>query len=105
MAAPDRVRELGSLRLAGATRSQVLRLVGAEALTVVAVGTALGLLVAGLNLAGMWTALGLLSVRTTIAVPWTALVTAATACAVLAVTAPAALALRRRAAAGAGARE
>ncbi|MGC3004047.1 FtsX-like permease family protein, partial [Streptomyces sp. G35A] len=60
MATSDRVRDLAVLRLAGATRGQVLRLVGAEALTVVAVGGLLGLLVAGLGLGGMWAALGLL---------------------------------------------
>ncbi|MEW2263618.1 FtsX-like permease family protein [Streptomyces sp. NPDC047853] len=100
MATSDRVRDLTALRLTGATRGQVLRLVGAESLVVVAVGAVLGLLVAGLNLAGMWVALGLLAVRPTPAVPWTALGTAVGACAVLAVLAsviPSALALRRTA--------
>ncbi|MBP8537818.1 FtsX-like permease family protein [Streptomyces sp. MK37H] len=108
MATSDRVRELAVLRLAGATTWQVLRLVGAEALTVVAVGAVLGLLVTGLNLVGMWSALALLSVRTTIDVPWTAIGAAVAACAVLAVVssvAPAAFALRRRAVALAGLRE
>ncbi|WP_445517775.1 ABC transporter permease [Streptomyces sp. NEAU-174] len=108
MATSDRVRELAVLRLAGATTWQVLRLVGAEALTVVAVGTALGLLVTVLNLAGMWSALALLSVRTTIDVPWTPIGAAVAACAVLAVVssvAPAAFALRRRAVTLAGLRE
>ncbi|MEE4592923.1 FtsX-like permease family protein [Streptomyces sp. DSM 41524] len=108
MATSDRVRELAVLRLAGATTWQVLRLVGAEALTVVAVGAALGLLVTVLNLAGMWSALALLSVRTTIDVPWTPIGAAVAACAVLAVVssvAPAACALRRRAVTLAGLRE
>ncbi|GAA0921176.1 MULTISPECIES: FtsX-like permease family protein [Streptomyces violaceusniger group] len=108
MATSDRVRELAVLRLAGATTWQVLRLVGAEALTVVAVGAALGLLVTGLNLAGMWSALALLSVRTTIDVPWTPIGAAVAACAVLAVVssvAPAAFALRHRAVTLAGLRE
>ncbi|MGV9853914.1 ABC transporter permease [Streptomyces sp. NPDC003442] len=108
MATADRVRDLAVLRLAGATTWQVLRLVGAEALTVVAVGTVLGLLVTGLNLAGMWSALALLSVRTTIDVPWAAIGAAAAACAVLAVVssvAPAAFALRHRAVTLAGLRE
>ncbi|MFS7872005.1 FtsX-like permease family protein [Streptomyces asiaticus] len=108
MATSDRVRELAVLRLAGATTWQVLRLVGAEALTVVAVGAALGLLVTVLNLAGMWSALALLSVRTTIDVPWTPIGAAVAACAVLAVVssvAPAAFALRRRAVTLAGLRE
>ncbi|MEU3334858.1 FtsX-like permease family protein [Streptomyces sp. NPDC006668] len=108
MATSDRVRDLAVLRLAGATRRQVLRLVGAEALMVVAVGGVLGLLVAALNLAGMWSALGMLSVWTTIQLPWTAIGTAVGACAVLAVissVAPASIALRRRAVELAGMRE
>jgi putative ABC transport system permease protein len=105
MATSDRARELAVLRLAGATRWQVLRLVGAEALMVVMAGGLLGALVAGLNLVGMWSALGLLSVWTSIEIPWAALAATAGACAVLAVTsavAPAALALRRGAVEWAG---
>ncbi|GGJ44012.1 FtsX-like permease family protein [Streptomyces brasiliensis] len=108
MATSDRARDLAVLRLAGATRWQVLRFVGAEALMVVAVGAVLGLLVATLNLAGIWSALGLLSVWTTIQLPWTAIGAAVGACAVLAVVssvAPASLALRRRAVELAGVRE
>jgi putative ABC transport system permease protein len=100
MATSDRARELALLRLAGATRWQVLRLVGAEALTVVMVGGLLGALVAGVNLVGMWSALGLLSVRTSIQIPWATLAAATGACAVLAVisaVAPACHSLRRRA--------
>ncbi|MEU3527835.1 ABC transporter permease [Streptomyces sp. NPDC038707] len=108
MATSDRVRDLAVLRLAGATRRQVLRLVGAEAVMVVAVGALLGLLVAALNLLGMWGALGLLSVRTTIELPWRTIGAVVAACAVLAVVssvAPAGLALRRRAVELAGMRE
>ena len=108
MATSDRVRELAVLRLAGATTWQVLRLVGAEALMVVVVGGVLGLLVAALNLFGMWSALGLLSVWTPIGIPWTAIGSAVGACAVLAVVstvAPAAISLRRRAVELAGMRE
>ncbi|MFD5476900.1 ABC transporter permease [Streptomyces hawaiiensis] len=108
MAASDRVRDLAVLRLAGATRGQVLRLTAAEALTAVTAGTLLGLLVTGVNLAGMWGALTLLSVRPAVTLPWQALGTTATACALLAVacaTAPAALTLRRRPADLAGIRE
>ncbi|WP_033952851.1 FtsX-like permease family protein [Streptomyces sp. CNQ431] len=100
MATSDRVRELAVLRLAGATRWQVLRMVGAEALMVVMVGGLLGALVAGLNLLGMWSALGLLSVWTSIEIPWATLAAAMGTCAVLAVisaVAPAGLSLRRRA--------
>jgi putative ABC transport system permease protein len=98
MAASDRTRDLASLRLAGATGAQILRLVTAEALTTVTAGAALGLLVAALNLLGMWSALGLLSVWTPIRLPWTALGTATAACALLAVVCaliPTALSLRR----------
>jgi putative ABC transport system permease protein len=82
--------------------------VGAEALTVVAVGGVLGLLVAGVNLLGMWSALGLLSAPTAIEIPWTAIGAVVGACAVLAVVSsviPAALALRRRTVELAGVRE
>ncbi|MFE3284871.1 FtsX-like permease family protein, partial [Streptomyces sp. NPDC059233] len=108
MATSDRVRELAVLRLAGATRWQVLRLVGAEALMVVMVGGLLGTLVAGLNLVGMWGALGLLSVRTSIEIPWATLAAVLGVCAVLAVisaVAPAGLSLRRRAVEPAAVRE
>ncbi|MER6493022.1 ABC transporter permease [Streptomyces griseorubiginosus] len=100
MATSDRVRELAVLRLAGATRWQVLAMVAGEALMVVAVGGVLGLLVAGLNLAGLWSALGLLSVRSPVRLPWAELGATVGSCAVLAVVcslAPAALAMRRRA--------
>ncbi|MFD4603927.1 ABC transporter permease [Streptomyces sp. NPDC058464] len=105
MATSDRVRELAALRLAGAGRRQVLRLVGAEALTVVAVGAVLGLLVTALDLAGVAAALHALSVPAALTLPWTTLPWAALAvttagCAALAVLAsvvPAALTLRHRA--------
>ncbi|MFH8494018.1 FtsX-like permease family protein [Streptomyces coeruleorubidus] len=108
MATSDRARDLAVLRLAGATRWQVLRLTGAEALTVVAAGALLGLLVAAVNLAGMASALALLSAPATIELPWQALGTTTAVCALLATTSalvPAALALRRRPAELAGVRE
>ncbi|MEW2614862.1 ABC transporter permease [Streptomyces sp. NPDC047880] len=108
MAASDRARDLAVLRLAGATRRQVLRLTAAEALTAVTAGVLLGLLVTGVNLAGMGAALALLSVPSAVTLPWQALGATATACALLAVvsaTVPAALALRRRPADLAGMRE
>ncbi|GAA4306155.1 ABC transporter permease [Streptomyces venetus] len=108
MATSDRVRDLAALRLAGATRWQVLRLTGAEALAVVAAGALLGLLVAAVNLAGMGGALALLSAPAAITLPWQALGMTTAACAVLAVasaTVPAALALRRRPVELAGVRE
>ncbi|MDQ0909217.1 putative ABC transport system permease protein [Streptomyces canus] len=108
MAASDRVRDLAVLRLAGATHRQVLRVVGAEALTVVAVGGVLGLLVTTINLAGMRGALGLLSVHGPMRIPWPELASVTGACAVLAVVfsvAPAAWAMRRRTVELAGTRE
>ncbi|MFF4398343.1 FtsX-like permease family protein [Streptomyces sp. NPDC001480] len=99
MATSDRRRDLAVLRLTGATRAQALRLVAAEALTVVAVGTLLGLLVTALNLWGLGAALHLLSAPAAVRLPWAALGTTASACALLAVTAsvvPAALAAHRR---------
>ncbi|MFJ4467659.1 FtsX-like permease family protein [Streptomyces sp. NPDC089424] len=108
MATSDRARELAVLRLAGATRWQVLRLVGGESSMVVMVGGLLGALVAGVNLLGMWSALGLLSVWTSIEIPWVTLAAVLGACAVLAVisaVAPAGLFLRRGAVELAGARE
>ncbi|MFG3022987.1 ABC transporter permease [Streptomyces sp. NPDC048254] len=98
MATSDRIRELATLRLAGATRRQVLRLVGAEALTVVAVGALLGLLVTALNLAAVGAALHVLHAPATLVLPWPALAATTAVCAALAVlaaTAPAAAATRR----------
>jgi putative ABC transport system permease protein len=108
MATSDRARELAVLRLAGATRWQVLRLVAAEALMVVLVSGLLGTLVAGLDLAGMWGALGRCSVWTSIERPWAALAAVLGGCAVLAVVSalvPAALLLRRAAGEPTGVRE
>jgi putative ABC transport system permease protein len=108
MATSDRARDLAVLRLAGATRRQVLWLTAAEALTVVAAGALLGLLVAAVNLAGMASALALLSAPVTIQLPWQALGTTTAVCALLATASalvPSALALRRRPAELAGVRE
>ncbi|WP_030668448.1 ABC transporter permease [Streptomyces cellulosae] len=107
MATADRRQEFAALRLAGATHGQLLRLVTAEALTTVTVGTLLGLLVATLNLLGLWAALGLQSVWIPLQLPWSALGVGTATCALLAVVsaiAPTASALRRRAVEAAGAR-
>ncbi|GIE77245.1 hypothetical protein Aph02nite_31950 [Actinoplanes philippinensis] len=107
MATSDRVREMAVLRLTGATRMQVLRLVAAEALTVVVVGAILGLLVTALNLLGIWAALATLSVWVPLTVPWADLAATLIVCAVIAVLAavlPAAMALRTRPAELAGTR-
>ncbi|MFF7448461.1 MULTISPECIES: FtsX-like permease family protein [unclassified Streptomyces] len=98
MATADREREFASLRLAGATTGQVLRLVAVEAAVVVAVGALLGLLVTTLDLAGMSSALHLQSAPAALRLPWPELATVTGTCAVLAITSavlPAALALRR----------
>ncbi|MFC9603238.1 FtsX-like permease family protein [Streptomyces niveus] len=108
MATSDRVGELAVLRLTGATGPQVLRLVAAEALVVVAVGSLLGAAVAGLNLLGVRGALALLSVRSPLVVPWGsvgAMVAASAVLAVLAAVVPALTALRTRPVALAGTRE
>ncbi|BFO13653.1 hypothetical protein SHKM778_00410 [Streptomyces sp. KM77-8] len=108
MAVSGRVREFAALRLAGATRWQVLRMAGAEALTVVAFGAVLGLAVAVLNLAVIRGALNLLSAPATITVPWPALAVVTAACAALSTTAaviPTALALRHPALSSAAVRE
>ncbi|MEV4280191.1 FtsX-like permease family protein [Actinoplanes xinjiangensis] len=108
MATSDRTRELAVLRLAGATKRQVLLLVAAEALTVVLVGTVLGLIVTAMNLFGIWTALAVLSVWSAIVVPWLSVAATLAACAVVAVVAavlPAIGALRTRPAELAGTHE
>lgn len=108
MATSDRVGDLAVLRLTGATKPQVLRLVAAEALVVVAVGSLLGAAVAGLNLLGLRGALALLSVRSPLVVPWGSLGAMVAASAVLAVVAavvPALAALRTRPVEVAGTRE
>ncbi|MEU9300880.1 ABC transporter permease [Streptomyces sp. NPDC048269] len=98
MATSERAGEFAALRLAGATRWQVLRLVAGESLTVVLAGAVMGGLVAVLNLAGIRAALGLLGVRSGMVIPWDALGATAGACAALAVVSaavPAGVLLRR----------
>ncbi|MGI5195601.1 FtsX-like permease family protein [Streptomyces sp. CA-288835] len=110
MATSDRprTRDLASLRLAGATKGQTLRLVAAESLLVVTVGAVLGLMTTTLNLLAIWTALTLLSAPARLQIPWPALATTLTTCALLAVLsalAAAGVALRRGAVGLAGVRE
>ncbi|MEU8663387.1 ABC transporter permease, partial [Actinoplanes philippinensis] len=107
MATSDRVREMAVLRLTGATKVQVLRLVAAEALAVLVVGAILGLLVTALNLLGIWAALATLSVWVPFIVPWAGLAATLTVCAAIAILAavlPAIVALRERPAELAGTR-
>ncbi|MBO1337184.1 ABC transporter permease [Streptomyces sp. VRA16 Mangrove soil] len=85
MATADRGRDLAALRLAGATRGQVLGFVAAEALAVAVSGGVLGVLVAGANLLGMRLALSRLGVAAPVVVPWSALGVAVGVCAAVAV--------------------
>ncbi|MFI2352237.1 ABC transporter permease [Streptomyces sp. NPDC019443] len=87
MATSARAGELTSLRLAGATRAQILRVVAGETLLAVAIGTLLGLAVTAVNLMGLGTALAALSAPVTVTVPWGTVGSAAGACAVVAVVA------------------
>ncbi|MFI2783905.1 ABC transporter permease [Streptomyces sp. ALB3] len=108
MATSDRVRDFAVLRLSGATRPQVLRLVAVEALVVVAVGAVIGNAVAALNLLGVWGALGLLGVWSAVVVPWGfigAVVAASALLAVVSAVLPASFALRTRPVELAGTRE
>lgn len=83
MATADRRREFAALRLAGATRAQILRLVTAESLVVVAVGALLGLAVTAVNLGGVSAALAALRVGGAPVLPWSALAAVTAVCAVL----------------------
>lgn len=70
MATSARGAELRSLRLAGATHGQVLRVVAGETVVGVGVGALLGGTVATVNLAGLAVALGRLSAPVGVGVPW-----------------------------------
>jgi putative ABC transport system permease protein len=85
IATAGRRAELAALRLAGATRSQVLRLVASEAFLVTAPGTGLAAVVTAVTLAAV--RLGLVSVAPVVrvAVPWTPLVGIALVCLLVAV--------------------
>ncbi|MEU4583378.1 FtsX-like permease family protein [Kitasatospora aureofaciens] len=99
MTVSDRRQELSLLRLAGATRAQVLRTVALETLMCVAAGTLLGVLGTVISVGGSWAALTHLVGPTPAAVPWTVMGVLAAVCAVIALTSavvPAALALRGR---------
>ncbi|MEE1786170.1 FtsX-like permease family protein [Streptomyces sp. SP17BM10] len=99
MTVTDRRRELALLRLAGATKAQVLRTVAVETLMCVAAGTVMGLLGTAISVGGSWSALTHLLGPTPAVVPWATLGALAAACAAVALTAavvPAALALRGR---------
>ncbi|WP_329119073.1 ABC transporter permease [Streptomyces sp. NBC_01353] len=89
MATSVRGAELAALRLAGATRTQILRVVTGEAALAVAIGAALGLAVTAVNLGALGAGLAALSAPVSLSVPWTAVGAAAGVCAAVAVTASA----------------
>ncbi|MGW6415455.1 FtsX-like permease family protein [Streptomyces sp. NPDC055055] len=89
MATSVRGGELASLRLAGATRSQILRVVAGEAVLAVTVGAALGLAVAAAVLGTLGAGLAALSAPAVLAVPWSLVGASAAVCAVVAVAASA----------------
>ncbi|GIG86304.1 FtsX-like permease family protein [Plantactinospora endophytica] len=99
MATTGRVRELRTLRLAGATRRQILGLVGREAVTVGVAGAVFGALVTGASLLAVRVALAGYADTVPIQVPWSVLLVAVASGSVLtcaASVAPAAVALRHR---------
>ncbi|MGW0907479.1 FtsX-like permease family protein [Streptomyces sp. NPDC002853] len=95
MATSARGPELRSLRMAGATRSQVRLVVAGESLLAVAVGATLGLAVTALNLGTLSAGLTRLSAPAGVAVPWEMVGAAAGACAVVGLAAGV-LGVRRR---------
>lgn len=89
MATSVRGGELASLRLAGATRAQILRVVTGEATLAVAIGTLLGLAVTALVLGALGAGLAALSAPLALALPWATVGTAAGVCAMVAIAASA----------------
>jgi putative ABC transport system permease protein len=99
MATGDRIRELATLRLSGATPGQVLRLIGVEACLVSGIGTLLAAAVTAATVTGLRHGLLGLAPSVRVVIPWLPLAGIALACLAIAVLAsliPAALALRRR---------
>ncbi|MDA0567739.1 ABC transporter permease [Streptomonospora sp. S1-112] len=108
MSTADRVRDFAALRLAGADRAQVLRLVAAEAVAVVGIGAFLGTAVTAVTLAPLATALGEGLSGVALSMPWWQLAVMTGVCAVIAVAAavaPAAVATRTSPVQALGARE
>jgi putative ABC transport system permease protein len=99
MATGDRIRELATLRLSGATPGQVLRLIGVEACLVSGIGTLLAAAVTAATVTGLRHGLLGLAPSVRVVIPWLPLAGIALACLAIAVLAsliPAALALRRQ---------
>ncbi|MFE6498380.1 FtsX-like permease family protein [Kitasatospora sp. NPDC057738] len=99
MATAQRAGDFTVLRLSGATRRQVLRIVAAESTLVVGIGAALGLLIAVVTLAGVRSGLSArLGTRVDLALPWSTMALTTGLCLLLALLAgvlPARAALRR----------
>ncbi|MEU5220886.1 FtsX-like permease family protein [Streptomyces sp. NPDC020807] len=89
MATSVRGAELSALRLAGATRAQILRVVTGEAVLATAIGTLLGLAVTAAVLGALAAALSSLGAPVTLAVPWSTTTAAAAVCTAVAVAASA----------------
>ncbi|WP_031065555.1 ABC transporter permease [Streptomyces sp. NRRL WC-3742] len=99
MTVTDRRREFALMRLAGATRTQVLRTVAVETLLSVAAGTVLGVIGTLISVGGSWSTLTDLVGPTPAVIPWTVMATLAGGCAAIALLAallPTTLALRPR---------
>ena len=108
MATRDRAREMAVLRLAGTTPSQVVRLIGTEAVLVTGVAAVLAAAVTAVTVVAARHGLRGSAPRVDLAVPWGQLGAITAGClviAVLASTIPAAFLLRHRPADLAGARE
>ena len=101
----DRAGELAVLRLSGATRPQVLRMLATEAGLTTAVGTLLGAVVTAVTVLSVHGGLAGLAPSVPIVIPWRVAGAIAAGCLLIALTAtllPAAAALRRRPAPFAG---
>ncbi|MBC9727075.1 ABC transporter permease [Streptomyces sp. TRM68367] len=99
MATADRAEDFGVLRLSGATRRQVLRIVAAESALSVGIGTGLGLSIALIALLGMRSGLSSqLGTEVHLNLPWSTMLVTIGLCLALALASsvlPARMALRR----------
>lgn len=98
MATASRARELGILRLAGATAGQVLRAIAVEACLVTGIAAVLAAGLTAVTLAGLRAGLSRLAPVTQVDIPWQPITALAAAClttAVLASVIPAAVTLRK----------
>jgi putative ABC transport system permease protein len=85
IATASRRAELAALRLAGATRAQVLRLAGTEAALVAALGTGLAAVITAVTVAAVRRGLAGVAPPSGAAVPWTPLAAIGLVCLVVAV--------------------